>query len=139
MVQTAIAIDVLVVDDDRKTVDLLRLYLERAGYSVRVAYDGRHALEFARERPPDLVVLDLMLPLLDGLDVCDCLFEEVGRVPVIMLTARTTEADKLAGLEAPTTTSPSRSVRASSSRASGRCCAECQSARCSRLSQRSGR
>src|ERR671936_786373 len=99
MVQTANAIDVLVVDDDRKTVDLVRLYLERAGYSVRVAYDGREALDLARARRPDLVVLDLMLPLLDGLDVCHVLLEEVGRVPVIMLTARTTEADKLAGLE----------------------------------------
>jgi DNA-binding response OmpR family regulator len=91
--------DVLVVDDDRKTVDLVRLYLERSGYSVRVAYDGRQALELARGRRPDLVVLDLMLPHLDGLDVCHVLFDEVGRVPVIMLTARTTEADKLAGLE----------------------------------------
>lgn len=91
--------DVLVVDDDRKTVDLVRLYLERAGYSVRVAFDGRQALRLARTARPDLVVLDLMLPQLDGLDVCHALFEELGRLPVIMLTARTTEADKLAGLE----------------------------------------
>jgi DNA-binding response OmpR family regulator len=75
------------------------LYLERAGYAVRVAFDGRQALELARAQRPDLVVLDLMLPHLDGLDVAHLLFEEVGRVPVIMLTARTTEADKLAGLE----------------------------------------
>src|SRR5438552_5449801 len=92
-------LNLLVVDDDRKTVDLVRLYLERAGYSVRTAFDGRQALELARARRPDLVVLDLMLPHLDGLDVCHVLFEEIGRVPVIMLTARTTEADKLAGLE----------------------------------------
>jgi DNA-binding response OmpR family regulator len=91
--------DVLVVDDDRKTVDLVRLYLERAGYTVRVAYDGRQALKLAHDRRPDLVVLDLMLPYLDGLDVCHALFEQVGALPVIMLTARTTEADKLAGLE----------------------------------------
>ena len=91
--------DVLVVDDDRKTVDLVRLYLERAGYSVRVAFDGHQALRLARTARPDLVVLDLMLPQLDGLDVCHALFEELGRLPVIMLTARTTEADKLAGLE----------------------------------------
>ena len=95
----ASSIDLLVVDGDRKTVDLVRLYLDRAGYSVRTAYDGRQALELARARRPDLVVLDLMLPHLDGLDVCQVLFEELGRVPVIMLTARTTEADKLAGLE----------------------------------------
>ena len=75
------------------------MYLERAGYTVRVAFDGRQALELARAQRPDLVVLDLMLPHLDGLDVAHLLFEEVGRVPVIMLTARTTEADKLAGLE----------------------------------------
>jgi DNA-binding response OmpR family regulator len=91
--------DVLVVDDDRKTVDLVRLYLERAGYSVRVAYDGRQALQLAHNQRPDLVVLDLMLPQLDGLDVCHALLEELGPLPVIMLTARTTEADKLAGLE----------------------------------------
>jgi DNA-binding response OmpR family regulator len=91
--------DVLVVDDDRKTVDLVRLYLERAGYSVRVAYDGRQALQLAHNQRPDLVVLDLMLPQLDGLDVCHALLEEIGPLPVIMLTARTTEADKLAGLE----------------------------------------
>jgi DNA-binding response OmpR family regulator len=92
-------IDVLVVDDDRKTVDLVRLYLERAGYCVRVAYDGQHALQLAHDRRPDLMVLDLMLPNLDGLDVCHILVEQMGRIPVIMLTARTTEADKLAGLE----------------------------------------
>ena len=91
--------DVLVVDDDRKTVDLVRLYLERAGYVVRVAYDGRQALQLALDQRPDLVVLDLMLPYLDGLDVCHALREHVGPLPVIMLTARTTEADKVAGLE----------------------------------------
>jgi DNA-binding response OmpR family regulator len=93
------ASDVLVVDDDRKTVDLVRLYLERAGYTVRVAYDGRQGLQLALDQRPDLVVLDLMLPFLDGLDVCHALREHVGPLPVIMLTARTTEADKLAGLE----------------------------------------
>ena len=92
--------EILVVDDDRKTVDLLRLYLERAGYGVRVAYDGRQALELAREQPPDLVVLDLMLPQVHGLDVCHALREGAGpSVPIIMLTARTTEEDKLLGLE----------------------------------------
>jgi DNA-binding response OmpR family regulator len=95
----ASSLDLLVVDDEPKTVELVRLYLERAGYSVRTAYDGRQAVELARARRPDLVVLDLMLPYLDGLDVCHVLFEEVGRVPVIMLTARSTEADKIVGLE----------------------------------------
>jgi DNA-binding response OmpR family regulator len=90
---------ILVVDDDRKTVDLVRLYLERAGYTVQVAYDGRQALQVAREHPPDLVILDLMLPLVDGLDVCHALRREAAPVPIIMLTARSTEADKLGGLE----------------------------------------
>jgi DNA-binding response OmpR family regulator len=90
---------ILVVDDDRKTVDLVRLYLERAGYAVEVGYDGRQALELARTRQPELVILDLMLPHVDGLDVCHVLRREVGRVPIIMLSARSTEADKLDGLE----------------------------------------
>jgi DNA-binding response OmpR family regulator len=90
---------ILVVDDDRKTVDLVRLYLERAGYDVQVGYDGRQALELARSDPPDLVILDLMLPNVDGLDVCHVLRQQSEQLPIIMLTARTTEADKLDGLE----------------------------------------
>jgi DNA-binding response OmpR family regulator len=90
---------VLVVDDDRKTVDLLRLYLERAGFEVQAGYDGRRALELAREQRPELVILDLMLPHVDGLDVCHVLRQEVGQVPIIMLSARSTEDDKLGGLE----------------------------------------
>jgi DNA-binding response OmpR family regulator len=91
--------DVLVVDDDRKTVHLVRLYLERAGFGVRAAYDGREALDLVRQQRPDLVVLDLMLPRMDGLDVCHILQQGPRPVPVIMLTARTTEEDKLFGLE----------------------------------------
>jgi DNA-binding response OmpR family regulator len=92
--------DILVVDDDRKTVDLIALYLRHAGYSVRVAYDGPRALDLVSERVPDLLVLDLMLPRLDGLDVCRALRTgQAADVPVIMLTARTTEEDKLLGLE----------------------------------------
>jgi len=90
--------EILVVDDDRKTVDLIKLYLEHAGFGVRVAHDGERALELVGERAPDLVVLDLMLPKLDGLDVCRAL-QAVKFVPVIMLTARTTEGDKLDGLD----------------------------------------
>src|SRR5689334_22455052 len=89
---------ILVVDDDKKTADLIRLYLERDGYRVLLAHDGRAALEAARGRGPDLIVLDLMLPHVDGLDVCRILRAE-SRVPIIMLTARTTEDDKLLGLE----------------------------------------
>src|SRR5256885_4835132 len=89
---------ILVVDDDRKTVDLLRLYLEKDGYQVLTAHDGRQALDLTRQRRPDLIVLDLMLPNVDGLDVCRILRAE-SKVPIIMLTARTTEDDKLLGLD----------------------------------------
>jgi len=89
---------ILIVDDDHKIVDLVRLYLERDGYRVFVAYDGLRALELARQKRPDLIVLDLLLPEVDGLDVCRILQNE-SRVPIIMLTAKTTEADKLIGLD----------------------------------------
>jgi DNA-binding response OmpR family regulator len=89
---------ILVVDDDRNIVDLVRLYLERDGYQVLVAYDGLEALSLARQRRPDLIVLDLLLPEVDGLDVCRILQTE-SKVPIIMLTAKTTEEDKLIGLE----------------------------------------
>jgi len=89
---------VLVVDDDVKTVELVRLYLDRDGYQVLTAYDGVEALRLARESRPDLIVLDLMLPDIDGLEVCRTLRHE-SDVPVIMLTARTTDQDKLTGLD----------------------------------------
>ena len=88
----------LVVDDDSKTVSLVKLYLEHDGHKVLCAYDGVEALRLAREARPQLVVLDLMLPGLDGLQVCRTLRSE-SDVPVIMLTAKTTERDKLTGLE----------------------------------------
>jgi DNA-binding response OmpR family regulator len=89
---------ILIVDDDRKTAELIRLYLERDGYQALLAHDGRQALELARQKRPDLVVLDLMLPTVDGLDICRILRAE-SRTPIIMLTARTTEDDKLLGLD----------------------------------------
>jgi two-component system alkaline phosphatase synthesis response regulator PhoP len=89
---------VLVVDDDVKTVELVRLYLNRDGYQVLTAYDGVEALRLARENYPDLIVLDLMLPDIDGLEVCRTLRHE-SDVPIIMLTARTTDQDKLTGLD----------------------------------------
>jgi DNA-binding response OmpR family regulator len=88
---------VLVVDDDIKTVELVKLYLNRDGYRVLTAYDGIKALRLAREGHPDLIVLDLMLPGIDGLEVCRTIREE-SDVPIIMLTARTTDQDKLTGL-----------------------------------------
>src|SRR5262247_3288071 len=89
---------ILIVDDDRKTAELIRLHLERDGYQALLAHDGRQALELARQKRPDLVVLDLMLPTVDGLDICRILRAE-SRTPIIMLTARTTEDDKLLGLD----------------------------------------
>jgi DNA-binding response OmpR family regulator len=90
--------DVLVVDDDPKTASLIKLYLARDRYSVRVAHDGQAALALAREKRPGLVILDLMLPHIDGLDVCHILRAE-SDVPIIMLTARVGEDDKLVGLD----------------------------------------
>jgi DNA-binding response OmpR family regulator len=89
---------VLVVDDDTKTVELVKLYLNRDGYRVLTACDGIEALRLAREGHPDLIVLDLMLPEIDGLKVCRTLRDE-SDVPIIMLTAKTTDQDKLAGLD----------------------------------------
>ncbi len=89
---------VLVADDDRKTVELLKLYLERDGCQVITAYDGMETLQAARELRPNLVVLDIMMPELDGLDVCRLLRAE-SKIPVIMLTAKTTESDRIAGLD----------------------------------------
>jgi len=89
---------ILVVDDDTKTVASIKLYLEHAGYDVAVAYDGLQALSEARARKPDLLVLDLMLPQLSGVEVCRALRAE-SKVPIIMLTSLATEDDKLQGLD----------------------------------------
>ena len=89
---------VLVVDDDVKTVELVKLYLNRDGYRVLTAYDGVEALRLAREGHPDLIVLDLMLPGIDGLQVCRVLRDE-SDVPIIMLTAKTSDQDRLTGLD----------------------------------------
>jgi DNA-binding response OmpR family regulator len=89
---------VLIVDDEPPIVDLLVYNLERANYDVVVARDGREALRTARREQPDLVILDLMLPFLDGLEVCRALRRE-GDLPIIMLTARDAEIDRVVGLE----------------------------------------
>jgi two-component system, OmpR family, alkaline phosphatase synthesis response regulator PhoP len=89
---------VLVVDDEPGIVRLVRDYLERAGFEVIVATDGDGALRAARQQRPDLVILDLGLPGLDGLDVARSLRRDAD-VPIIMLTARTEEVDRVAGLE----------------------------------------
>src|SRR5437016_9872923 len=89
---------ILVVDDEPRIVQLVRDYLEHGGFTVLTASDGQAALRTARTGRPDLVVLDLALPGMDGLDVARSLRRE-GAVPIIMLTARTDESDKLVGLE----------------------------------------
>ena len=82
---------ILIAEDDSKQAELIRLYLERDGHSVVVASDGRRALESARELEPDLIVLDIMLPGVDGLDIARIIRRE-STVPIIMVTARSSEA-----------------------------------------------
>ncbi|MDG4764109.1 response regulator transcription factor [Solwaraspora sp. WMMD406] len=90
---------ILVVDDDPTVSDVVRRYLERAGYQVDQAADGPEALAAVDRLPPDLLVLDLMLPGLDGLEVCRRLRQRAVTVPVIMLTALGEEADRIVGLQ----------------------------------------
>jgi DNA-binding response OmpR family regulator len=87
-----------VVEDERKIAAVLQSYLEQAGFRVLTAGDGQTALTTFRHEQPDLVLLDLMLPGIDGLDVCRILRRE-STVPIIMLTARAEEADRVIGLE----------------------------------------
>jgi two-component system alkaline phosphatase synthesis response regulator PhoP len=89
---------ILVVDDEARIAEICRDYLERAGFKVMIAANGADALTLARTKPPDLVVLDLGLPKMDGLDVTRALRKR-SNVPIIMLTARVDESDKLIGLE----------------------------------------
>jgi DNA-binding response OmpR family regulator len=89
---------ILVVDDDRKIAALVRAYLEREGYRVVTAYDGREALRRARSEDPALVVLDLMLPEVDGLEVMRLLRAE-SDVPIVLLTARSSLPERIIGLE----------------------------------------
>ena len=90
---------VLVVDDDTTVSQVVVAYLERAGIEAQQAFDGPSALAAALARPPDAVVLDLMLPGIDGLEVCRRLRERQAGVPVLMLTARGEEVDRILGLE----------------------------------------
>jgi DNA-binding response OmpR family regulator len=89
---------ILVVDDEEHIRELATLYLEQEGYGVLNASNGEEALEVARAKQPDLIVLDVMMPGLDGLDVCRELRKE-SDVPVLMLTARSEEIDRIVGLE----------------------------------------
>lgn len=91
-------IRILVVEDEKDLARLVRGYLENAGYEVLQAYTGREALFMARQERPDLIILDLGLPEMDGLDVAQALRQE-SQVPIIMLTARVEESDRILGLE----------------------------------------
>src|SRR5687767_6669183 len=91
---------ILVVDDDPRTVEIIRVRLENDGFKVLIAADGEAALEMVQRERPDLIVLDLMLPVIDGLDICHILrVEGESNVPIIMVTARSAEDDRLRGLE----------------------------------------
>lgn len=91
---------ILVVDDDPRIVEIIRLRLENDGFRVVIAADGEAALAMVQRERPDLIVLDLMLPVIDGLDICHILrVEGESNVPIIMVTARSAEDDRLRGLE----------------------------------------
>lgn len=92
---------ILVVDDEKHILELVRFNLEREGYQVLTATDGVHCLELARTQFPDLIVLDVMLPEIDGLEVCRKLRQDAAtsNIPIIMLSARAEELDRIIGLE----------------------------------------
>ncbi|MBP8640588.1 MAG: response regulator transcription factor [Oscillospiraceae bacterium] len=90
---------VLIVDDEKSIVDILKFNLEKSEYKTICAYDGREGLALAQEMNPDLILLDVMLPYIDGFEVCKTLRSEGINIPIIMITAREDETDKVFGLE----------------------------------------
>ena len=90
---------ILIVEDEKNIVDILNFNLVKEGYATMEAYDGQSGLQLALEQDPDLILLDLMLPKMDGFEVCRSLREQGRTTPVIMLTAREEETDKVLGLE----------------------------------------
>ena len=90
--------NILVVEDDRNISDLIRMYLEKEGFEVRLAYDGGKAVEEFEKQQPDMVLLDIMLPVLDGWQVCERIRQK-ARTPIIMLTAKSDVTDRITGLE----------------------------------------
>ena len=90
--------NVLIIEDDTRIAEWVRLYFERAGYSAEVAHDGQTGLDAARRTAPDLIILDLTLPRLDGVELCRILRRE-SDVPIIMLTAREAPAQRIIGLD----------------------------------------
>lgn len=89
---------VLVVDDDKNICELIRLYLEKEGFSVALAYDGQSAIDLFKENTPSVVLLDVMLPKMDGFQVCREI-RRISNIPIIMLTAKGETFDKVLGLE----------------------------------------
>ena len=89
---------IVVIEDDINIAELLRLYLEKDGFEVRIAHDGGAGLKLAEDEKPDLVMLDIMLPVMDGWQVCRRL-RKTSKVPIIMLTAKGETEDKVTGLE----------------------------------------
>src|SRR5471030_544386 len=98
---TAMATRVLVVEDDPDIAELVARYLDKAGFAIERAASGRDALQAIKARPPDLLVLDLMLPHVDGLEVCRLVRanDKTAAIPIIMLTARAEESERIVGLE----------------------------------------
>ena len=90
--------NILVVEDDRNICDLIHMYLVKEGFDVRIAGDGGKAIEEFQKQVPDLILLDIMLPVMDGWSVC-AKIRETSKVPIIMLTAKSEDADKLMGFE----------------------------------------
>lgn len=90
---------VLIVEDEQAIVEILKYNLQKEGYETLEAFDGETGLQLAREQDPDLMLLDLMLPKMSGFDVCSTLRSEGSTIPILMLTAREEEADKVLGLE----------------------------------------
>ncbi len=89
---------ILIIEDEKLIADWLKTYFEKADYAVQMAYDGRKGLKMARELAPDLIILDLGLPSIDGISICDQLRDE-SDVPIIMLTAKGSNNDRIKGLE----------------------------------------
>jgi len=90
---------ILIIEDEKSIADILSFNLEREGYAVLLAADGQSGLDRALRTPPDLILLDVMLPIMDGYEVCRRLRQEKANTPIIMLTAREDEEDKVLGLE----------------------------------------
>jgi len=89
---------ILIVEDEQSIATLIKYNLEQAGYQTKIAYDGKQALQYIHEQPFDFIVLDIMLPEIDGLEVCKTIREDKNDIPILMLTAKSDEHNKVTGL-----------------------------------------